>query len=177
MFWCNYLVETHWQFHCTQFCRYDAIGQCNPFEQLMDPMLKVFLLITERLKHSTSILFFFCRDEKLSIFTSLLVLTRPRHYAQAWALHITRYNYLCQFFIHVCRLGACQYTSRWEHNPSCKVLNIAPSIFSIPWLLRSLETYYIHAYSIFLHTCKYAKIFLHTCKYAVVCKLECKIYI
>ena len=67
---------------------------------------------------SILILFFFCRVEKLSIFTTPLVLTRARHYARA--LHITRYTYLCQHFIHVCRLDACQYTWRWDHNPSVK---------------------------------------------------------
>ena len=52
MFWCNYLLERHWHFHCSETCRYDVIGRCNPFEQLVDPMLKVFLLITEPLMHS-----------------------------------------------------------------------------------------------------------------------------
>ena len=36
---CNYLLERRWNFHCTQTCRIDTIGQCNP----LDPMLKVFL--------------------------------------------------------------------------------------------------------------------------------------
>ena len=109
-----------WQFHSSQICRHDAIivaiGRCNPFEQLVDPIPNVFLLVTDRLMHSISILFVFCRDEKLSLFTTPLVLTRPRNFARA--LHITTYKYLCQFFIHVCRLDAYQYTSRWEHNPS-----------------------------------------------------------
>ena len=43
-------------------------------------MLKVFILITECLMHSISILFVFCRDKKLSILTTLLVLTLPQHY-------------------------------------------------------------------------------------------------
>ena len=75
-----------------------GLAQCNPFGQLIDPML--FLLITERLMQRIFILFFFWRVEKLSIFTTLLVLTLPRQYAQA--LHTTRYSYLCQFFIHIC---------------------------------------------------------------------------
>ena len=40
----------------------------------------------------------------LQIDWSQFVLTLPQHYALA--LHITRYNYLCQFFIHVCRFDA-----------------------------------------------------------------------
>ena len=39
--------------------------------------------------------FFFVRVEKSSIFITPMVLMLPQHYAQA--LHITRYNYLCQF--------------------------------------------------------------------------------
>ena len=46
MFWYNYLLERHLRFDCTQTCRYDAIGRCNPFKQLGNAMLKVFLLIT-----------------------------------------------------------------------------------------------------------------------------------
>ena len=57
MLWCNYLLQRHWQFHCTQTCKYDAIGRCNPFKQLVDPMLKAFLWITECLMHSILILF------------------------------------------------------------------------------------------------------------------------
>ena len=48
-------------------------------------MLKVFLLITERLMQSILIFIFFYRVEKLSIFTvtTPLVLTLPQHYELA----------------------------------------------------------------------------------------------
>ena len=70
----------------------------------INSMLKVFLLITELLMSSILISFFSCSVENLSKFTL------PWHYARA--LHITRYNYLCEFFIHVCRLDTCQCT--WQ---------------------------------------------------------------
>ena len=92
MFWYNYWLGRPWQLHSTQTCGYDAIILCNPFEQLVYPMLKVFLLITELLMSSISILFFSCRVENLSIFTTLFYLAHTaRHHA--WALHITRYNH------------------------------------------------------------------------------------
>ena len=56
-----------------------------------------FLLITELQMQSILILFFVCRVEKLSVFTTPLEIMLPRHYVQA--LHITRYNHLCQFFL------------------------------------------------------------------------------
>ena len=67
-------------------------------------------LITELLMSSILILFFPCRFENLSIFITLFELTLPWQYALA--LHITRYNHLCHFFMHICRLDACQYTWR-----------------------------------------------------------------
>ena len=76
----------------------------------IDSMLKVFLFITELLMSSILITFFSCSVENLSIFTTPFGLTRPWHYARA--LHITRYNYLFLFFIHVCQIDACQCTWR-----------------------------------------------------------------
>ena len=57
-------------------CRLDAIGLCNPLEQLINPMLKVFLLIAELLIHSILI---FSIAGQPSVLTTHLVLTRPRH--------------------------------------------------------------------------------------------------
>ena len=88
----------------------DTQSRWDAFEHLIDSMLKVFLLIAELLMSSILITFFSCSVENLSIFTTPFGLTRPWHYARA--LHITGYNYLFQFFIHVCRLDACQCTWR-----------------------------------------------------------------
>ena len=52
-------------------------------------------------------LIFFCRVEKPSVFTTLLVLTRLRHYARA--LHIT--NCLCQFLLYL-NVGAQSFCVR-----------------------------------------------------------------
>ena len=150
MFWYNYLLRRHWQFLCTQICRYDAICRCNPFQHLVDPMLKVFLLTTELLISSILILFFHSRVENLSIFTTLLELTLPWHYERA--LHSTRYNCLCQFFIHVCWLDACQYT--WIEYRStilrCKVPNFTPSTYS------TYSTLTANVWNIFCFSCTVA---------------------
>ena len=39
----SYLHKRHWQFHCTQLCRFDAISLHNLLEQLVDPILNVWL--------------------------------------------------------------------------------------------------------------------------------------
>ena len=59
-------------------------------------MLKGLVLTAEHLIHGILILYFLCRVEQPSVFTTPLVLTWP-HY-NALAECITRYNSLCQFF-------------------------------------------------------------------------------
>ena len=56
MFSYSYLHQGPWR---TQTCRYDAISRCNPFEQLVNLMRKVFLFITEIPMHCILILIFF----------------------------------------------------------------------------------------------------------------------
>ena len=110
-------------------------------EQLIDPMLKVFLLIAKRLMQSISVLSFLCRVEQPSVFNTLLVLMLPRHFVQA--LCITRYNYLCQFS----HSNSVDLTLANEHEDGSTILrlevpNFTPSILGIPRLLPTLsETY------------------------------------
>ena len=76
-------------------------------------LLKVILLVAELLTHIILIfkVLFFCRVEQQSVFTTILVLTLPQHYALA--LDIARYNYLCQMFLSFfVNFDACQYTRR-----------------------------------------------------------------
>ena len=107
MFWHSHLHKRHLQFHCTQTCRYGANGLCNPFEQLLDPMLKVFLLITELLLNR--ILIFFSAE-----------LSSPQYLLLCWRCYVLELS-ITRFFLsrfQVCRFGAYHYTLRWQHNPS-----------------------------------------------------------
>ena len=106
MFWYIFWREGSWQIHCTLTCTFDAISPCNPLEQLVNSMQKLFLLIAELL-----ILCFAQLQSWAALYPRIhysvgghtattLCARLPR------ALCISRYNYLCQFsstffFIHV----------------------------------------------------------------------------
>ena len=92
---------------------------------------------------------FFLRVEKLSIYSISLVLTRPRHCAQA--LHTTRYNYLRRSLIHVSRLDACQYTwfgKTQSFGVRCQISHPVFSVFHC-YFQRLICSAYVAVWGIF----------------------------
>ena len=143
MFWHSHLHKRHLQFHCTQTCRYGANGLCNPFEQLLDPMLKVFLLITELLLNRI-LIFFFCRVEQPAVFITLLTMlcARTEHHQiffisfsslSIWRLPLHA-KMAAQSFCIRCRIS----------NPVFLAQGIASSR-SLPSMYRSVEVLDRHA--------------------------------
>ena len=119
-------------------------------EQLNEPVLNVFLLISELLMYDIWSCFFNCRLDSIkqpSVFSTLLVVTLPQHYAQA--LCIIRYHYLCWFPPHhlphsryFCKTLANAFTKIGLQQ---KVTNFTTHIFSIPtilWLMPTLFCFY-----------------------------------
>ena len=141
MFWCNYLLERHWQFHSTPTCTYDAIARCNPFEQLVDQMLNVFLLITERLMHSISILFVFCTEMRSPQYLLLCWCSRGHdtmreHFTLPGTMIFANFSFT---FVDLTLANILQDGSTILR---CKVLIFARSIFSILRLLPTSEIYF-----------------------------------
>ena len=117
MFWYNYLLERHWLFHCTQTCRYDTIlwAVSQPYAEGLSFNYKAsdakyfdLIFVSAELRSAQYLLLRWCS-----------------HYVQAF--HITRYHYLGQFFIHVCRLDTCHNT--WKS--FCVRCWISHPVFSV----------------------------------------------
>ena len=95
MFWDSYLHGRHWKFDLHMNFLQSAWGLGNLLEQLTElneAVLNVFLLISELLMYDIWSCFFNCRLDSIkqpSVFSTLLVVTLPQHYAQA--LCIIRY--------------------------------------------------------------------------------------